>query len=149
MTETKIFRKCTKCGREATSIEALKNFVKHPTYTYKRANKCKSCHNLQMKEYYHKNIEESRDYYKKHQTNKKKERKELCINRLGGRCQHCGIVYDGTNAVIYDFHHLNPSEKEYEPCALLDKDINRLYTEIDKCILLCSNYHRLEHGRLR
>jgi len=64
---------------------------------------------------------------------------------VGGRkCAHCGIE---SEYPIYDFHHLDPTEKEREVTRSLKWD--KVKAEIDKCIMLCSNCHRIEHYRLR
>lgn len=73
---------------------------------------------------------------------------ELII-RKGSKCEHCGIEYDGTNGAIFDFHHLNPDEKDFNITTYLrhySKIPEELYKEVDKCILLCSNCHRLAHS---
>ena len=64
------------------------------------------------------------------------------IEYKGSKCQRCG--YDRcVNAL--DFHHVNPEEKEFQ----ISKDIHsweRMKSELDKCVLLCSNCHRELHG---
>lgn len=73
---------------------------------------------------------------------KRKERMDLAISILGGKCHKCENVFDNCQ---YDFHHVDPSEKDFTVSEgiLLGKD--RFFNEIKKCILLCANCHRLEH----
>jgi len=68
------------------------------------------------------------------------------IEYLGGKCMHCGIT---GLPVIFDFHHRNPSQKEFTigKSGKL-KSLDNVKAELDKCDLLCSNCHRLEHSRL-
>lgn len=67
--------------------------------------------------------------------------KQQAVEYLGGKCQRCGLVDD---PCVYDFHHLDPTEKDFSigKNALKFESIKK---ELDKCILLCSNCHRKEH----
>lgn len=68
------------------------------------------------------------------------------INLKGGKCEICGLKYNGTNGSIFDFHHVNIEEKEFKPTRLMSKGLSPdVVKELNKCILLCSNCHRLEH----
>ena len=67
------------------------------------------------------------------------------IEYLGGKCAHCGIVSEHRS--IYDFHHLDKKEKEADPGSLLHYSWTRIQKELDKCILLCANCHRIEHEK--
>jgi len=67
------------------------------------------------------------------------------IDYLGGCCIKCSLEYNGTNAAIFDFHHLK--DKEFNVSSSLNKySKNRIYQEVDKCELLCANCHRLHHS---
>jgi predicted HNH restriction endonuclease len=67
------------------------------------------------------------------------------IEYLGGKCAHCGIV--SKHRSIYDFHHLDKTEKEADPGSLMHYSWTRIQKELDKCILLCANCHRIEHEK--
>lgn len=62
----------------------------------------------------------------------------------GGKCEKCGYNKD-INAL--DFHHIEPSEKEFTISAHFTKPWEKLKKEIDKCSLLCANCHREEHTK--
>jgi predicted HNH restriction endonuclease len=51
----------------------------------------------------------------------------------------------------FDFHHPDPTIKEYGGVAGLMSWSNttKLKQEVAKCILLCKNCHAIEHERLR
>ena len=79
--------------------------------------------------------------------NRLRSMKETYVKFMGGKCEKCGI--ETNRYEIYDFHHINPNKK--------DIGINRLFRfsknnmekkikeELLKCILLCSNCHRVVH----
>lgn len=67
--------------------------------------------------------------------------KERAILEMGGRCQICGYHED---PVALDFHHINPSEKEYKITKI--RTWERMASELEKCILVCSNCHRSIHS---
>lgn len=62
----------------------------------------------------------------------------------GGKCEECGIDLIG-NICCADFHHIDPSKKEYSPSDLLTKSYKNVLAEINECELLCSNCHRKKH----
>jgi hypothetical protein len=68
------------------------------------------------------------------------------IMALGGKCVCCGQKFE---ECCYDLHHLDPTEKEF---TIGRSNINgakswlRLRDEIKKCVLVCSNCHRLIHS---
>lgn len=44
-----------------------------------------------------------------------------------------------------EFHHLDPTQKDFGISKTLTKSFKALTEETDKCILLCSNCHAEEH----
>ena len=80
------------------------------------------------------------------QRHKKRTLKHKLIEYKGGKCQHCGY---GKCEGALQFHHLNPTEKEFTLSEINLNDTNfsikKLFSEVDKCILLCANCHAEEH----
>lgn len=75
----------------------------------------------------------------------RQKNKEKAIEYKGGRCKKCG--YDRCiNA--FDFHHLDPNEKEINISMILNNSWDIIKKELDKCVLLCSNCHRELHTGL-
>lgn len=95
------------------------------------------------REWNHKNREQRQKYRDEYIQ----KRKDDLIKIKGGRCVKCGIEFDGTNSAIYDFHHINPDEKEFSlNKATLNKfGMEKILNELKKCDLVCSNCHRLIH----
>lgn len=67
--------------------------------------------------------------------------KQKLFEGFGGKCCLCGIVDD---PVIYDFHHLDPSCKQFRVSSKVTK-WTKLVEEANKCIMLCSHCHRKVH----
>lgn len=68
--------------------------------------------------------------------------KQAAIKYLGGKCQRCG--FDKHSAAL-EFHHTDPKEKDFTLGNVGNKTWALLKKELDKCILLCSNCHKIEH----
>ena len=85
------------------------------------------------------------NYCKKCFTRWKHERdtrvKKKAIEYKGGKCQRCGFV---GHYAVFDFHHLRDKEMNWR--MMCNSGWERARPELDKCELLCSNCHRLEHS---
>jgi DNA-binding transcriptional ArsR family regulator len=65
--------------------------------------------------------------------------KEILVEEAGGKCRICG--YDRCMAAL-QFHHLDPSEKEFVLSLRgVTRSIGALREEASKCVLLCANCH--------
>lgn len=72
--------------------------------------------------------------------------KQQCVDYKGGKCVMCS--YNKYIGAI-DFHHLDPTQKDFG-IARNQKNFGESHKkELDKCIALCSNCHRIEHERLK
>lgn len=70
-------------------------------------------------------------------------RKIQFIGEMGNKCQDCAGSF---HYAAYDFHHLRDKEFEWTKMRLRSEAAIR--KELTKCILLCSNCHRVRHARL-
>jgi len=116
---------CRCCSKElsVTMFSALsKQKKKGITYNAE----CKLCRQLKRKEVNRRN-------------------KALAIEYKGGKCNDCLQV---VHQSAFEFHHLDPLTKEKDPTHFLNDqtDLNaKAKEELDKCILLCANCHRIRH----
>jgi len=80
-------------------------------------------------------------------ANKHRSYKIEAVKYKGGRCEDCGFIgYAG----VYDFHHLDPTQKDFEISSFKRKKLtDRLKQELDKCAILCANCHRIRHAKER
>lgn len=74
-----------------------------------------------------------------------KQRKIEAIQYKGCSCVDCGITYPQTPYPVFDFHHLDPNEKDVDWGKLRLRSWDKIVNELDKCVLLCSNCHRIRH----
>lgn len=72
------------------------------------------------------------------------ERKREAVKYLGGICQGCGLEDECVN--VYDFHHRNPEEKDFEIAQRRWISLDEMKKELDKCDLLCAICHRKLHA---
>lgn len=72
--------------------------------------------------------------------------KQMAVEYKGGKCAICG--YDKYIGAL-EFHHLNPSEKDFSIGAKgYTRSFARVREELDKCVCLCSNCHKEVHAGL-
>jgi hypothetical protein len=69
--------------------------------------------------------------------------KTKAIQYLGNKCVDCGLEHPTTHSSVFDFHHLH--SKDYDWTKLRLKSWSSITEELDKCVLLCANCHRLRH----
>ena len=108
---------CTTCNIELNEDTA---YVKTGS---KFQSKCKKCFNTYC-------------------MNRWKQRKLDAISYKGGKCQECNYnKYYGA----LEFHHVLPSEKDFDWNKLRLRSWENIKKELDKCVCLCSNCHREIH----
>lgn len=101
------------------------------------------------KEYYEKNkdrlkiyTDSQRERIRNRDNRRRWKRKQEMVDLLGGVCVDCNLQHP---LPCYDFHHLDPSTKEFDPCSRLTWKREQLVEELKKCVLLCANCHRIRH----
>lgn len=80
------------------------------------------------------NIRERRDFKKK------------CVEYKGGSCFDCDLKPEFVE--VYDFHHREAGSKTAQIVYLIGQIVSwdKIVLELDKCDLLCSNCHRIQHA---
>lgn len=78
-----------------------------------------------------------------------KKDKLYWLKLYGGKCQRCGLEANENNYVLFDFHHLDPTQKEKGPNVIYRYSKETAKKELDKCIVLCANCHRMVHHELK
>jgi len=83
---------------------------------------------------------ECEDHYKT--LEKRRKDRELPVKYLGGKCKRCGFDED---IDILQFHHLDPCDKRFNISERLYKGFEFVQAELNKCVLLCLNCHKIVH----
>ena len=91
--------------------------------------------------------EECGDKQKQRIRERHKTLKEKAVAYLCGKCIDCGLQSE--YAEVYDFHHRNPEEKSMGVTKMIraSKRWEAIREELDKCVLLCANCHRIRHAK--
>lgn len=152
---------CSKCHvvkhisefhKDARLKSGIVSRCKSCTLAYKQSYYASSHGKAKSKAYVERNQEKIKSYNKQYLREyrnsgiKNKNKLEFCIYK-GGCCSECGFVATEDTIAAFDFHHTDPSEKEYTPSDMLLMRKDKVFQELDKCILLCSNCHRILHYR--
>ncbi len=124
-----VIKNCYKCGE-------YKEFSLKGTM-------CRDCNKAYQRQHY---VDNKADYYAKSKAHSKKM---ILLTRSlkTGPCVDCGNCFPYP---AMDFHHINPSTKKgaVSQLALNGWSKSSILEEIGKCILLCSNCHRIRHGSI-
>lgn len=113
-------RTCRKCNE----TKPMELFVKHKQCKNGYAHYCKSCDALTTSQL-------------------RRDAKLKAVEYKGGACGRCGGVFP---PAVYDFHHIDPTQKDADPGTLMGRKWEKVKEELDKCVLLCANCHRLTHA---
>jgi len=130
-------KKCSKCQapKELSEFGKNKNNLKDGTSSY-----CKEC----MRSYTKVDFENKKEYYKKRmRLYKRQQNKWYRDLKESLSCIKCGF----SHPAVIDFHHRDPKDKEFTISVEIYNgfSIERIMKEIEKCDVLCSNCHRIEH----
>ena len=132
-------KKCTSCG----DVKEVSEFHKDKKGPLGLSYYCKPCANAKLRKWHHEQrTEDQRLAQREREKQFRNDRKEEAIQYLGGKCKQCEGIFP---PYVYDFHHKDPAEKEGNPSHFLNKRDDRWKIELDKCILLCANCHRIAH----
>lgn len=77
-------------------------------------------------------------------------RKNLIASKYNNTCERCATRFEDSR--MFDFHHVDPSQKLLRLTSMWFRGLNgipdKVLEEVDKCILVCPNCHRIEHNRM-
>lgn len=136
------YKFCSGCEEEKLITEFPKKYGKN---TGKFHSKCKKC---RRKRYNERRKEDG--YF----TARSKERRQTIPNQafeyMGGKCANpnCPIKHLEMSREVFDYHHIDPSQKDYNISRLINKGVGWLSVkkELDKCVMLCCLCHRTLHA---
>ncbi len=128
---------CTKCNTLKSFDEFAKNKKKKDGYQ----TSCKSCTAEYKKTYYSENRE---SIIKKAATHKRGMRDWLFEYKSKLSCEECGIK---VHPIALDFHHIDGKDKEDNIAVMMRSSLgkDKILKEIEKCVPVCANCHRILH----
>ena len=93
-----------------------------------------------------------REWYKRNKTKviaevvarKQRRAKEFLEFKKTLKCSKC----PENDYRCLDFHHTIPAEKDRAVSTLVGWSMERVMSEVAKCVVLCANCHRKEHAPL-
>lgn len=125
---------CNKCGSE------------YEEYGQK-ARMCKPCRKAYNREYHAKRSEEAKN---RKLENQKNRRKRILNEIREYKGKHGCSCCSESEPVCLEFHHTDPDGKDFNIADALKSgySLDRIMTEIEKCIVVCSNCHKKIHAGL-
>jgi len=106
---------------------------------YKDPSKKKEKQQEYSKKYYADNTQKVKDTTKKTDATFKKKWKEF---KATLSCLECEV----SHPAVLDFHHIDPEMKNASVHTLVKaKSYRKALEEVQQCIVLCSNCHRVYH----
>ena len=133
-----MYKTCCRCNRELLTS----SFRKDGTRVDGFQSSCKECARLYHKSRY------TEKYGDKSAARSRQIRADNAVKLVEYKtvrgCQVCGE----RASCCLEFHHLDPTAKEYGIAGSTTRSWISLLTEIQKCVVLCSNCHKKYHAGL-
>lgn len=117
---------CTKCRREKVIGEFGNPYFRVSNQKYYDQTICLECRRTKAR-------------------NKARQVKRVIVHEFQNKCFDCGKEYPDC---VFDFHHVDGGTKDTEVSRLKMSDIHLLQNELNKCVMLCANCHRIRHWKL-
>jgi len=124
---------CNVCFKD----KPYKDFHPNKSCTFGVTGTCRECNYLRISQWY----KDNRAKRQLSANQRNRDNKAKAVEYLGGSCSDCFGVFPNC---VYDFHHVDGT-KEKNPSAALAGSFDKAVEELDKCVLLCANCHRIRH----
>lgn len=116
-------KNCIDCNID----KSIDQFYTQKGHLYNVMSYCKSCFNARC-------------------TQRWIKRKQKAIEDKGNHCERCNLNITDSHYSVFEFHHKDKTQKDYDWTKLRLQSADTIKKELDKCILLCANCHRLVHS---
>lgn len=115
----------------------------HPNKTCRKGvvGTCKLCSKIRVRKWY----SDNRDRRQSYANSRNQSRKREVVEHFGNKCHDCEFSYP---QYVYQFHHLDPSQKGINPSYAMSSRPGEMWEELNKCIMLCANCHMIRHHGL-
>lgn len=106
--------------------------------------KCKTCETTGEENFYKSQRWYCKSCWNKRTSQRSKDNVKIIKEEFGGKCTVCG--YDKCMDAL-QFHHLDPSQKEFALSSMRQGNLDKIRKEMAKCILVCANCHYEIHAK--
>jgi len=128
------FKRCRVC-KEVKSISAY-----HPNKQCSQGvtGTCKPCSMVRVQQWYADNRSRRQDVA----NTRNRARKKMIVEHFGNKCNDCEQTFP---QYVYEFHHLDPKQKDVNPSKAIGYGEEKMWKELNNCVMLCSNCHKIRH----
>lgn len=127
---------CPICGNEKN----INDFTRDITRPDGKYWCCRLCKRARARVYSPKYLDDRRERGKK-----RTERTNEFLNEI--KAAGCEFCPEKEN-VCLDFHHRNPTDKDFQISNYKNSKFEKIKEEVAKCVVVCSNCHRKIHAGL-
>lgn len=127
-------KQCKKCHE----TKSLEDFHFNAQCRDGRTSTCRSCAILRVRKW----IDNNKERYRERINKRNRDRKQMAVDHFQNVCHDCKRTYP---AFVYEFHHLDPTQKDVNPSGAIAGSLEKMWNELKKCIMLCSNCHKIRH----
>ena len=71
--------------------------------------------------------------------------KNVILKAFDGKCGICG--YNKCDEAL-EFHHIDPTKKDFSISCFKFEEVNNIIRELKKCVCVCGNCHREIHNEI-
>lgn len=129
-----------KTCRKCEEIKPLADFHPNKTCSKGVVGTCRVCTRERISKWYSDNRSERQEAANRRSRDRKRE----AVIQFFDRCKDCKQSFPD---YVYEFHHLDPNEKDVNPSEAFSSP--KWEKELDKCVMLCANCHRIRHHLMR
>ena len=103
----------------------------------------KEYHAYKSREWYARLTPEEHLIRNRTRSQKRRDKKTKWVQKFGSKCHDCNLTFVDC---VFDFHHVDINGRgKQDPQKLFMLSDKRIKEELDKCIMLCANCHRMRH----
>lgn len=99
---------------------------------------CRDCCKHRLKQWHL----DRREIRQKTANERNHSRKAKAVEVFGNKCHDCKQTYP---QCVYQFHHLDPTQKDVNPSYAMAGSEETMWKELQKCVMLCANCHMIRH----
>ncbi len=89
-----------------------------------------------------------RKYGEKHRAQQAERRNDNMSLIRECKLQHPCVLCGEDTPEVLDFHHLDPTQKDFTIGTATNYSWSKLKSEIEKCVVVCKNCHTKIHAKL-